>query len=218
MSAYFVPAVIVNATIWTIIWFLFPETMCAFVSALPLWEPVGGVPVAGGVPVIEFSMIVLASTLLIACPCALGLATPAATMVGSTISATNGVLYKGGDILEKARGIDTVIFDKTGTLTHGEMELTDVHLLDETVTADGGTIDDPATDGGVVESAAITENRVLEIAASAESGSEHPLARAIVAGAEERGIELEEPEEFENRDTASWRGPLMAMCSSAIGN
>ena len=198
LSGYFVPAVIINATFWTIIWFLFPETMYAFASALPLWEPVGGGPVAGGVPVIEFSMIVLASTLLIACPCALGLATPAATMVGSTISATNGVLYKGADILEKARGIDTIVFDKTGTLTHGEMELTDIHPLTEATASDGGVIDDSATDGGLVEPTAIMENRVLEIAASAESGSEHPLARAIVEGAEERELETEEPEKFEN--------------------
>jgi P-type Cu+ transporter len=196
VSAYFVPAVIANALLWATVWFAFPETMYAVATALPLWEPVGGGPVAGGVPVIEFSMIVLASALLIACPCALGLATPAATMVGSTISATNGVLYKGADVLEKARGIDTVVFDKTGTLTHGEMRLTDVIPV-EGARADAASTDGGLPDGGVLEPRT-TEEAVLAAAASAESGSEHPLARAIVEGAAERGIETSDPEGFEN--------------------
>jgi Cu+-exporting ATPase len=196
VSAYFVPAVIANALLWATLWYLFPDTLFGLAESLPLWSPVGGGPVAGGVPLVEFSMIVLASALLIACPCALGLATPAATMVGSTISATNGVLFKGADILEKARGIDTVVFDKTGTLTHGEMELTDVVALDQ-----------PATDGGVAErvddaepvgAPPVDESLVLGAAASAESGSEHPLAEAIVDAARERGIDVAEAEEFEN--------------------
>ena len=199
-TAYFVPAVIVNAVLWSILWLLFPETLFGVSSWLgtwiPLLEPVGGGPVVGGVPVFEFSIVVLASAILIACPCALGLATPMATMVGSTISAKNGVLYKGADILEKARGIDTVVFDKTGTLTHGEMELTDVVPVDEATEADGGT----AADGGVLEGQVerVDEEFLLSVAASAESGSEHPLAQAIVEGAEERGLRLDEPTEFEN--------------------
>src|SRR6056297_1026414 len=196
ISAYFVPAVIANALLWATLWYLFPEALFGLSESLPLWSPVGGGPVAGGVPLVEFSMIVLASALLIACPCALGLATPAATMVGSTISATNGVLFKGADVLEKARGVDTVVFDKTGTLTHGEMELTDVVALDQ-----------PATDGGVAEGVddaepvgtpPVDESLVLGAAASAESGSEHPLAEAIVEAARERGLDITEPSEFEN--------------------
>ncbi|PLK19092.1 heavy metal translocating P-type ATPase, partial [Natronobacterium gregoryi] len=144
------------------------------------------------------SVIVLASAILIACPCALGLATPMATMVGSTLSAKNGVLYKGADVLEKARGIDTVVFDKTGTLTHGDMRLTDVVPVDEVAETDGGT---PAADGGVLETTGeptADEGLLLSVAASAESGSEHPLAQAIVDGAEERGVDLADPTEFEN--------------------
>jgi P-type Cu+ transporter len=202
VSAYFVPAVIVNAVAWSILWFLFPEVLYGVSAALGSWipvlEPVGGGPVVGGVPVLEFSVVVLASALLIACPCALGLATPAATMVGSTLSATNGVLFKGGDVLEQVRGIDTVVFDKTGTLTHGEMTLTDVELVGERVGSDGGA----TTDGGTLETPPEheedLESFVLGAAATAESGSEHPIARAIVDGATERGVAVGEVSEFEN--------------------
>ena len=201
VSAYFVPAVILNAVLWSTLWFLFPEPLYAFTTSLPLWGPVGGGPIGvelGGIPVIEFSMVVLASAILIACPCALGLATPAATMVGSTISATNGVLFKGGDVLEKVRDVDAVVFDKTGTLTHGEMRLTDVVALEPH--ADGGATADPS-EAAVSESPGDSldaESLLLAVAASAESGSEHPLARAIVDGARDRGLDLEDPVEFEN--------------------
>ena len=193
--AYFVPLVIVNAVVWATLWLLFPATLNAFVSWLPLWEPVGGGPIgieAGGVPVFEFSLIVLASALLIACPCALGLATPMATMVGSTISATNGVLFKGADILEKARGIEAVVFDKTGTLTYGNMVMTDVIPVGQKVVS--GANED---EGDIAEHNG-DEDFLLRVAASAESNSEHPLARSIVEGAREKGVQLEAPTDFEN--------------------
>ncbi|WP_311173235.1 heavy metal translocating P-type ATPase [Halobellus ordinarius] len=198
ISAYFVPAVIANAVLWSVVWFLFPEALAGFVDWLPLWGQVAGGPVGGTVTVFEFAIIVFASAVLIACPCALGLATPAATMVGTTIGAQNGVLFKGGDILERAKDVDTVVFDKTGTLTEGEMELTDVVVFDgdgQPVT-DGG---DPAADGGQLTARdRLSKDDVLRLAASAESGSEHPLARAIVEGAEERGLDVTGPEDFEN--------------------
>ena len=208
ISAYFVPAVILNATLWGVVWFLFPETLAGFVDALPLWGLAAGGPPAVGV--FEFAVVVFASAVLIACPCALGLATPAATMVGTAIGARNGVLFRGGDILERVRDVDTVVFDKTGTLTEGEMELTDVVALGpDRPAADGGrevrddasttgaAADDPATDGGVLEPD-VTEEFVLELAASAELNSEHPLAEAVVAGARERGVDPEPPAEFES--------------------
>jgi len=193
ISAYFVPAVIANALFWGVVWFLFPETLAGFVDWLPLWGQVAGGPaVAGGtVSVFEFAIIVFASSVLIACPCALGLATPAATMVGTTIGAQHGVLFKGGDVLERAKDVDTVVFDKTGTLTEGAMELTDVVAFDD----DGGAVPDG---GAVVTSEGLDEAGVLRLAAAAESGSEHPLARAIVDGAEERGIDVPDAETFEN--------------------
>ena len=187
VSGYFVPAVIINAVLWATLWYAFPTQLSAVVQYVPIGQ-VGGGPIVGGVPIFEFSMIVFASAVLIACPCALGLATPAATMVGSTISAKNGVLFKGGDILERVREIDTVVFDKTGTLTEGEMQLTDVEPIDPGVKPDGGAVVEPAVD----------ESFVLAVAASAESGSEHPLGEAIVESARERGLEIASVETFEN--------------------
>ncbi len=195
ISAYFVPAVIGNALFWAVVWYLFPGALAGFVSALPLWGLVAGGPaVAGGtISTFEFAVVVFASAVLIACPCALGLATPAATMVGTSIGARNGVLFKGGDVLERVKNIDTIVFDKTGTLTEGEMSLTDVGPL-------GEAGDEPVADGGQVldERPDMDEESVLRLAASAERGSEHPLARAIVEGAEDRGLELEELDDFEN--------------------
>jgi heavy metal translocating P-type ATPase len=102
------------------------------------------------------------AVLIIACPCALGLATPAAIMVGTGRGAQLGVLIRGGEVLERSRQIDVVVFDKTGTLTEGRMELTDV----------------------------VGDERTLALAAGAESSSEHPIARAVVAGADRQGVEL----------------------------
>ncbi|MFC7045244.1 heavy metal translocating P-type ATPase [Halobacteriaceae archaeon GCM10025711] len=195
ISAYFVPAVIANALFWAVVWFAFPEALAGFVGSLPVWGLVAGGPaVAGGtIGTFEFAVVVFASAVLIACPCALGLATPAATMVGTSIGARNGVLFKGGDVLERVKDVDAVVFDKTGTLTEGEMQLTDVVPLG--ARADGG---ETAADGGAVVEQTAEESFVLELAATAEHGSEHPLAKAIVEGAEERGLDVGEPDSFEN--------------------
>ena len=205
ISAYFVPAVIVNALLWGAVWYLAPEALAGFVNALPVWGLVAGGPAAAGgaVSVSEFALVVFASAVLIACPCALGLATPAATMVGTTIGAGHGVLFKGGDVLERAKDVDTVVFDKTGTLTEGEMELTDVIAFgrDGDPVPDGGTARHVDPDDGDLagsEDDRDAEDEVLRLAAIAERGSEHPLARAIVDGARERGLEVPEPDAFEN--------------------
>jgi Cu+-exporting ATPase len=187
ISAYFVPAVVLNALLWAGVWALAPDLLAGFVAALPTWGLAAGGPAAVGA--VEFAVVVFASAVLIACPCALGLATPAATMVGTAIGARNGVLFRGGDVLEQVREVDAVVFDKTGTLTEGEMELTDVVPVE------------PATDGGVPDGgtlAGTTERFVLECAAAAEAGSEHPLGEAVVAGARERGVSVSDPETFEN--------------------
>ncbi|WP_224336497.1 heavy metal translocating P-type ATPase [Haloprofundus halobius] len=203
ISAYFVPAVIVNAVFWSVVWYLFPEALSGFVASLPLWGLVGGGPAA--LSTFEFAVVVFASAVLIACPCALGLATPAATMVGTTIGAKHGILFKGGDVLERVRDVDTVVFDKTGTLTEGEMHLTDAVVVSPT--ADGGGDadslggDDVRADGAGTSAAAeseVDERLLLEVAASAEAGSEHPIAEAIVEGAAERGVDVDGPQAFQN--------------------
>lgn len=113
------------------------------------------------------------AVLIIACPCALGLATPTAIMVGSGRGAEMGVLFKNAEVFERARSVDTVMFDKTGTLTRGAMTLTSVE-----------------TDGDEAE--------FLRIVGSLESGSEHPIGKAVALGAEERDIDLEAVEEFQS--------------------
>ncbi|MDR2296292.1 MAG: heavy metal translocating P-type ATPase [Clostridiales Family XIII bacterium] len=122
---------------------------------------------------IEFALTIFISVLVIACPCALGLATPTAIMVGTGKGAEYGILIKGGEALETAHKIDTVVFDKTGTVTEGKPTVTDVL---------------PAGD--------LAPDELLRIAASAEAGSEHPLGRAIVAGAQDRELALARAEGF----------------------
>jgi Cu+-exporting ATPase len=123
---------------------------------------------------VEFALTIFISVLVIACPCALGLATPTAIMVGTGKGAENGILIKGGEALETAHKINVVVFDKTGTVTEGKPAVTDV------LTADGAPPDG-----------------LLQIMASAENGSEHPLGRAIVAGARDRGLALLKADGFD---------------------
>jgi len=120
-----------------------------------------------------FSMTIFISVLVIACPCALGLATPTAIMVGTGKGAEHGILIKGGEALETTHKINTIVFDKTGTITEGKPEVTDI------ITVSG-----------------IKENWLLQIAASAEKGSEHPLGEAIVRGAEKENLETLKIEKF----------------------
>ncbi|MGV8983906.1 heavy metal translocating P-type ATPase [Clostridium sp.] len=120
-----------------------------------------------------FSLTIFISVLVIACPCALGLATPTAIMVGTGKGAEHGVLIKSGVALETAHKIQTIVFDKTGTITEGKPKVTDVVVIND-----------------------ITENDLLQLAASAEKGSEHPLGEAIVKGATEKGLEFKKLDFF----------------------
>jgi Cu+-exporting ATPase len=153
VCGYFVPIVCVIALAAGIAWFI---AASAGIAALPR-----------GKSTVEFALTIFISVLVIACPCALGLATPTAIMVGTGKGAENGILIKGGEALETAHKIQTIILDKTGTITEGRPKVTDV------VTASG-----------------VEEKYLLQITASAEKGSEHPLGQAIVCGAQEQGIEL----------------------------
>ena len=148
ISGYFVPIVIILALVSALSWYFF-----------------------GGESLI-FAITIFISVLVIACPCALGLATPTAIMVGTGKGAEYGVLIKSGVALETTHKIQTIVFDKTGTITEGKPKVTDV-----------------VTNG-------ITEDDLLQLAASAEKGSEHPLGEAIVKGAEERGLTLKNLDSF----------------------
>ena len=133
----------------------------------------GGWFFLGGVG-LERALINMVAVLVIACPCALGLATPTAVMVGTGRGAERGILIKSGESLERAGTLDTVVLDKTGTITRGEPEVTDVLAAN-----------------------ALDEDEVLRLAASAERGSEHPLGEAIVGAAQLRGLALEKVKKFE---------------------
>ncbi|AGK55655.1 heavy metal translocating P-type ATPase [Bacillus sp. 1NLA3E] len=149
ISGYFVPVVIGIAIAGALAWYFF----------------------AGETGV--FSLTIFISVLVIACPCALGLATPTAIMVGTGKGAEHGVLIKSGVALETAHKIKTIVFDKTGTITEGKPKVTDIIVT--------GTI---------------TEEYLLQLAASAEKGSEHPLGESIVRGAEERKLEFKKLDFF----------------------
>jgi len=150
IAGYFVPIVICIAIATFVLWFDLapPETR------------------------ITMALLTFVSVLIIACPCALGLATPTAIMVGTGRGAQSGILIKGGEALETAHRITTVVLDKTGTVTRGVPSITDVLAHD------------------------MDENTLLRLAASAESGSEHPLGEAIVRSAEERGLTRSSASEF----------------------
>lgn len=151
ISGVFVPVVLVIAFLTGLLWYF-------------LLEP-------GSV---ETAMVHLTAVLVIACPCALGLATPTSIMVGTGKGAEEGILFKGGHHLENTQQIDTVVLDKTGTITRGEPEVTDVEPM-----------------------ASFKREELIRLAASAEQPSEHPLARAIVEGAKGEGLDLMKAESFE---------------------
>ncbi|HEX8147984.1 MAG TPA: heavy metal translocating P-type ATPase [Pyrinomonadaceae bacterium] len=151
VSSYFVPAVMIVAILTFLAWFNF-----------------------GPEPAVNHAVVTMVAVLVIACPCALGLATPISLMVGVGKAAEHGVLIRNGEALESASKLGTVVLDKTGTLTKGRPELTDVLPLE-----------------------GFGEAELLRLAAAADRRSEHPLAEAVVRGARERGVEFGEPERFE---------------------
>jgi Cu+-exporting ATPase len=151
VAKYFVPAVLAIATGVGLGWY--------FVGDIGL----------------TFSLLAFVSIVIIACPCALGIATPAALMMGAGRGAENGILFKGGEYLEIAKKVQTIVFDKTGTLTKGKPSVTDI-----------------------LDLSGIGENELLRLAAIAESGSEHPLGQAVVNNAKEKGIPvISNPTSFE---------------------
>jgi len=152
VAGYFVPAVVLTAVLTFLVW--------------SIWGPE---------PRLAYGLLNAVAVLIIACPCALGLATPMSIMVGTGKGATAGVLIRNAEALEVLEKIDTLVVDKTGTLTEGKPRLV-----------------------SIAATAPASESELLRIAASLERGSEHPLAAAIVAGAQERGVQLSEAREFKS--------------------
>jgi len=150
------------------------------VMGVALLTAVGWVVAGGG---ISKAVITGVAILVVACPCALGLATPTAIMVGSGKGAELGVVFKGAEVFERSKNVDLVMFDKTGTLTHGLMELTDVITTED-------------------------EETFLRLAGSIEAASEHPIARAVALGAEEREVTLERPARFVNHPGRGVQGTV----------
>ncbi len=162
IAAWFVPAVIVIATVTLVVWLVF-----------------------GPSPALNYALLNFVAVLVIACPCALGLATPTAIMVGTGKGAENGVLIRDGAALETAHKLSTVVLDKTGTITEGKPRVTDVVLFGSGDGTDGDS-------GPHLDNAGL-----LRLVAGAERGSEHPLAVAILDAADERGIAVPPATGFE---------------------
>ncbi len=172
VTAVFVPIVIVVALLTFLAWLLFPEVL----RPVAEWAA-GFLPwVDPSLNTFTLALITTVSVLVIACPCALGLATPTALMVGSGIGAENGILIRSGEAIQAMRDVRVVVFDKTGTLTRGKPEVTD-------------QISNFKAQSSIHD--------LLYWAASVEVGSEHPLGKAIVRGAEEQGLSLGELTNFE---------------------
>ena len=167
ISAIFVPVVILIATMTFFVW---------------LW--------LGPEPAFTHALLNFVAVLIIACPCAMGLATPTSIMVGTGKGAQRGILVKGGEALEEAHKLTAVVLDKTGTLTRGEPRLTDVIPLN-----------------------GLSGDELLAVAAAAERRSEHPLGEAIVAVAKERGLDVPEPEAF---DAPTGRGVRATVCGKTV--
>ncbi|MFI1714162.1 heavy metal translocating P-type ATPase [Streptomyces litmocidini] len=166
ISAVFVPAVLLVALATLVTWLLVTDDVTASFTAA-------------------------VAVLIIACPCALGLATPTALMVGTGRGAQLGILIKGPEVLESTRRVDTVVLDKTGTVTTGRMRLTGVHVH-----------------GGRYGTDSADETELLRLAGALEHSSEHPVARAVAAGAAERCGELPVPKTFENVPGLGVRGSV----------
>ncbi len=154
ISSYFVPTVIIVAILSFFIWYLVGQPFL-------------------------FALTIFVAVLIIACPCALGIATPTAIMVGTGLGAERGILIKGGEALETIHKLQAIIFDKTGTLTKGEPSVTDIIQITE------------------IPNFESQNNLILQLAAIAEKGSEHPLGRAIVKKAEAEGLKIEEGKNYQ---------------------
>ncbi|KXO08071.1 Lead, cadmium, zinc and mercury transporting ATPase / Copper-translocating P-type ATPase [Marinobacter excellens LAMA 842] len=190
MTGRFVPLVLIIALGSLLAWLFAADTLRPILEwgagFLPWVDPAAATPV--------LAILAAIAVLVIACPCALGLATPTALMVGSGIGAERGILIRSGEAIQTFKDIKVMVLDKTGTITRGEPKLT------ETVVASG-----------------ITETELLELAAAVENASEHPIARAIVDGARERGVKPGDVSDFRSTGARGVSGTVAGQ-TVLIGN
>jgi len=170
VTTYFVPAVLVISLTTFLIWLIFPQSLSRVVMGVSSFLPW----VNPGLDPLTLAIFAAVAVLVIACPCALGLATPTALMVGSGMGAESGILIREGAAIQTLKEVSTVVFDKTGTITKGKPEVTDIIALK-----------------------GFQPEEVLRLAASVESGSEHPLGEAVVNKAKEQRVNLFPIEQFE---------------------
>eukprot|EP00980_Cylindrotheca_fusiformis_P011854 scaffold2817_cov130-Cylindrotheca_fusiformis.AAC.9 len=204
ISSVFVPTVVAISTVTFMVWYALIQGEMVPKSYLP----------AGESPA-TFSLLFAISCLVISCPCALGLATPTAILVGTGVGANQGILFKGGETLEMASRVDSVVFDKTGTLTKGEPVVTDFQLM----------VDDDAFWGIIEDRSELPvtamKDCLLWLLGSLERNSEHPLASAVVAFAEEHlssKLQFEQPANFSALTGRGASGSIKGRIKVAVGN
>ncbi|MEE8323392.1 MAG: heavy metal translocating P-type ATPase [Candidatus Bathyarchaeia archaeon] len=191
VTSYFVPAVLLVAVGTLVLWLIFPASM----GSVGVWASQYLPWVNPNLSVLSLAIVGTVSTLVIACPCALGLATPTVLMVGSGIGAENGILIRRGEAIQTLKDVRVIVFDKTGTITKGKPEVTDI-----------------------VAATGYDEKDVLRWAASVEQGSEHPLAEAIIREAEKEKLELHQLKKFEAITGRGIVGEISGQSTILIGN
>jgi Cu+-exporting ATPase len=191
VTSYFVPTVLSLALLTLVLWLTFPTA----IGSIGVWASQFLPWVDPTLSVVSLAIFATVATLVIACPCALGLATPTVLMVGSGMGAENGVLIRRGEAIQTLKDVKVMVFDKTGTITKGQPEVTD------TIVAEG-----------------FSEKEVLRLAASVEKGSEHPLAEAIIRKAEEEGLELYKLERSEAVTGRGIKADIEGQSTVLVGN
>jgi Cu+-exporting ATPase len=191
VTSYFVPTVLTLALSTLVLWLAFPE----IIGSIGVWASQFLPWVDPTLGVVSLAIFATVATLVIACPCALGLATPTVLMVGSGMGAENGVLIRRGEAIQTLKDVKVMVFDKTGTITKGQPEVTDT-----------------------VPAESFSEKEVLRLAASVEKGSEHPLAEAIIRKAEEEGLELYKLKRFEAVTGRGIKAEIEGQSTVLVGN
>ncbi len=191
VTSYFVPTILILALLTLVIWLAFPRLL----GSISVWASQFLPWVDPTLDNVSLAIFATVATLVIACPCALGLATPTVLMVGSGMGAENGVLIRRGEAIQTLKDVKIMVFDKTGTITKGQTEITDITPVE-----------------------GYNEKEVLRLAASVEKGSEHPLAEAIIRRAEAEGLDLIKMDQFEAITGKGIKAKIKRQSMVLVGN